>query len=332
MRKRKINSFITILLLASVAMCLAMDSKTVKINDSPQSPANQAMEILKSAAENESPLIRMDAIESIVISRCSKLFPMIDKSLADPVDAVRFAAALAVGDLRYKESKEKVLILFDSQDMNEKIAAAYALLRLGGSDNEYHKVIVTAIQSNDSTISANAALIIGKLGIKKYSGLLRWALQADSSDDKTRIQAIESLAMLKEKDVISKAWALMISKRADDRVMGIITMYHLGTYDSLNAIKTMLDDEVLEVRLVAAGRLEAFRDDTGTDVITSFFDKDIKGLSGEDRTRPLVHALDAVRYSRSLKLAEYLPQYLKDDDITVRIHSAAGILSISNGK
>ncbi len=309
-----------------------MDRKASMSDNSPVSPARQAVEVLKTALENSDPLIRMDAIESIVLCRCAELYPLIDKSLADPSTSVRFAAGLAVGDLRYRASEDKVLILFDSQDVNDKLAAAYALLRLGENDNEYHKTIVSAVQSSDSTVSANAALIIGKLGIKKYAGLLRWTLQVESSNDKTRIQAIESLAMLGEKDMISKAWALMISKRADDRAMGIITMSRLGTYDAVNAIKTMLDDDVLEVRLIAAGRLEAFRDDSGSDIITSFFDKDIKRLSGEDRSRPLIHALDAIRYSRNLKLAEYLPLYLKGEEVAVQIHCAAAILSLSNGK
>ncbi len=332
MKQMKTYRFITFLFLTAVLLCSAMDSKRVKINDSPLSPANQAVEVLKNAVKHNDPLIRMDAIESIAICRHPELIGLVDKCLSDPVNAVRFAAALAVGDLRYEASEEKVLDLFESEDMNEKIAAAYALLKLGKNDNEYHKVIVSALQSRDHTTSANAALIIGKLGIRKYAGLLRWVLQAATSDDKIRIQAIESLAMLGEKDMISKGWALMISKRADDRVMGIITMYRLGTYDSKNAIKTMLDDDVLEVRLIAAGRLEALRDDTGTDIISGFFEKDIKSLSGADRTRPLLHALDAIRYSGNLKLAEYLPQYLKGEDIQVHIHAAAAVLSLSNGK
>ncbi len=332
MKQIKISSFVTILILVSALYCSAMDSKKVKINDSPLSPSNQAVEVLKNAVKHNDPLIRMDVIELIAICRHPELIHLVDKSLSDPENAVRFAAALAVGDLRYEASEEKLFLLFESRDANEKIAAAYALLRLGENDNEYHKVIVSALQSPNTTTSANAALIIGKLGIKKYSGLLRWALQANSSDDKTRIQSIESLGMLGEKDIISKAWALMISKRADDRVMGIITMYRLDTYDSKNAIKTMLDDDVLEVRLVAAGRLEALRDDTGIDIIQGFFDKDIKSLTGEDRTRPLLHAIDAIRYSGNLKLAEYLPQYIKGEEIQVQIHAAAAILSLSNGK
>lgn len=331
MSKRDITRIIFIIFLAVIGNSFAMDSKKVKINDSPESPANQSIMILRKAIENEDPLVRMDAIESIVISKCTELFPLIENCLADPSLPVRFAAILAVGDLQYKKAEGKVFILYESHDMNEKTAAAYALLKLGEKDDEYHKTIITALQSSDSTVSANAALIIGKLRLNKYAGLLRWVLQADSSDDRTRIQAIESLSMIGDKDIISKAWALMISKRADDRVMGIITMYHLGTYDSINAIKTMLEDEVLEVRLVAAGRLEAFRDNTGIDVIKGFFEKDINNLSGEDRSRPLIHAIDAVRYSRNLKLAEYLPQYLKGESIAVEIHCAAAILAISNG-
>ncbi|MFI4911267.1 MAG: HEAT repeat domain-containing protein [Sedimentisphaeraceae bacterium JB056] len=321
------NKKVTILLLLSCVCCFAMDSRKAATNHKLTSPKERAVEVLESSMANPNPLIRMDAIESIVLCRCKQLYPLIEKSLVDPVDSVRFAASLAVGDLHYDKAAGKVDILFQSKNMNEKIGAAYALIKLGDNDLTYHKAIVSALQSTDSTISANAALIMGKLGSKKYTGLLRWALQTKISDDKTQIQAIESLGMLGYKDVDSKAWALMISKRADDRAMGIITMYRLATYDSMNAIKTMLDDDVIEVRLIAAGRLEALNDDSGIDIIQKFFEEDINTLTGQDRSRALIHALDAVRFSRDLKLAEYLPPFLYDDDAGVRIHSALSILS-----
>lgn len=324
----KTDKILLLILVLLTTTCFSMDSKKAPRDNSLISPKKLAIEILNQAISDKDPLVRMDAIESIVLCRCKKLYPLIHRSLSDPIDAVRFAAALAVGDLRYEKAAAEVSELFESSDQNEKIAAAYALLKLGDDDIIYHKAIVTALQDTNSTTSANAALIMGKLGVKSYIGLLKWALQTRTDDNKTQIQAIESLAMLGYKDIDSKAWALMISKRADDRVMGIITMYRLATYDSINAIKTMLDDDVLEVRLVAAGRLEAFKDDTGYDIIEAFFEKDIKSLSNDDRSRALIHGLDAIRFSDNLKLAEYLPQFLHDSNVGVRIHSALAILSI----
>jgi HEAT repeat protein len=326
----KINvKFVSLAILAIAAGVFAMDGRKASKNDKLFSPRDHAIEIIKEAASDRNPLIRLGAIEAIVICRCGELYPLIEQGLADDVDAVRFGAALAVGDLGYGKAAGKVSDMFESSDQNEKIAAAYALLKLGDNDMDYHKAIVSALQSSDDTLSANAALIMGKLRAKKYIGLLRWAFQNKQGQEKTQIQAIESLAMLGYTDIASKAWALMISKRADDRVMGVITMYHLNTYDARNAIKTMLEDDILEVRLIAAGRLEALNSSDGREVITQFFEEDVKKLSGEDRARALTHAIDAIRFSKNLRLSEYLPGYLNDENIAVRLHSAIAILCIS---
>mgnify|MGYP001110137148 CR=1 FL=1 len=47
-------------------------------------------------------------------------------------------------------------------------------------------------------------------------------------------------------------WTRLISAYADDRVMGIRAMGALGTPEAKNALTTMLDDPVPEVRLAAA--------------------------------------------------------------------------------
>ena len=324
------NKLIRVLLVSIfiIATSFAADSRRAPRDTKLLTPNKQSIEILKTAISSTNPMIRMEAIEAIALSGSSRLYPLIEERLSDTVDAVRFVAIIAIGDIRYNQATEKLNIFFEKGNENERVAASYAFLKLGDSDPEYHRILVKALQSSDNTISANAALVMGKLGSQKYIGLLKWVLQNRSGDDKTQIQAVDSLSQLGYDDIDSKAWSLMISKRADDRVMGIIAMYNLATYDSRNAIKTMLDDDVLEVRIVAAGRLAALRDDTGFDVIKNFFNSDLRTLSGEDRSRALIHAIDAIRFSKNLELAQYLPQFLTDKDETVKIHSALAILSI----
>ena len=324
------NKLLNILLISIllITTSFAADSKKASRETKLATPYEQSIEILEAAISSTNPMIRMEAIEAIALSRSRQLYPLIEERLSDTVDAVRFVAIIAVGDIRYSQATEKLNVFFEKGNENERVAASYAFLKLGDSDPEYHRILVKALQSGDSTTSANAALVMGKLGSEKYVGLLKWVLLNRSGDDKTQIQAVDSLSQLGYDDIDSKAWALMISKRADDRVMGIIAMYNLATYDSRNAIKTMLDDDVLEVRIVAAGRLAALKDNTGFDVIKNFFESDLATLSDEDRIRALIHSLDAIRFSKDLELAEYLPQFLTDKDETVRIHSALAILSI----
>ena len=76
------------------------------------------------------------------------------------------------------------------------------------------------------------------------------------------LQAAEAIAMLRDHRIYPKLWTRLISAYADDRVIGIRAMGALGTDEAKNAIVTMLDDPVPEVRLAAAEQLGRLGDPT----------------------------------------------------------------------
>ncbi|MBA7654736.1 hypothetical protein ES703_62625 [subsurface metagenome] len=94
-------------------------------------PLSEADQIIWSALADVDPLVRVNAIEVVATTRQIRLMPEVQRLLRDEYAPVRFAASLAVGDLRYSLAERSVSQLLQDQDDNVIIAAAYAMTRLG---------------------------------------------------------------------------------------------------------------------------------------------------------------------------------------------------------
>jgi HEAT repeat protein len=213
------------------------------------------------------------------------------------------------------------------QDKNVQIVAAYAMYKLG--HKEYLKVFRDAITSEDQTVRANGSLLLGKSGDRSTltQRSLWWTLQRKDSNDKTRFQAAEALAMLGDEQIYPKLWAMLISAYADDRVMGIRAMGALGTKRAKNAIVTMLDDAVLEVRLAAAEQLGKLGDPLGEKQVREVYTNNLtRGLTGEDLERVRVLTALAIGQIGTEPLKKYLPELLGDASKFVRIAAAKAVL------
>jgi len=285
----------------------------------------EAVRIVEAALADADPQIRVNAIEVVAATRRVELMPKVRRLLRDEFVPVRFAAALAVGDVRYRFARESVEQLLKDPDENVRIAAAYALVRLGHLDS--FGLIRKAIISKDQAVRANAALILGKSGDARQLKLLNWALSDRDSSDKVRFQVAEAMAMLGDEQVYPKLWAMLISAYADDRVMGIKAMGALGTELAKNALITMLDDKVLEVRLVAAGQLGALGSSLGESEVLDVFRRNLTaGMDADGLERVHVFTALAVGQIRTAAVIEFLPKLLKNQSKRVRIAVAKAVL------
>jgi len=287
----------------------------------------EAVRIIEAALADADPQIRVNAIEVVAATRRVELMPKVRRLLRDEFVPVRFAAALAVGDMRYRFARESVGQLLKDRDENVRIAAAYALVRLGHLDS--FGLIRKAIISKDQTVRANAALILGKSGDARQLKLLNWALSDRDSSDKVRFQVAEAMAMLGDEQVYPKLWAMLISAYADDRVMGIKAMGALGIRHggAKNALITMLDDKVLEVRLVAAGQLGALGSSLGESEVLDVFRRNLTaGMDADGLERVHVFTALAVGQIRTAAAIEFLPKLLKNQSKHVRIAAAKAVL------
>ena len=296
-------------------------TKAVDINDLTM----QAYRIILDSLGDKDPAIRTNAIEVVAQTGQIKLVPKVQRLFADEFAPVRFAAALAIGDLEYSFGASTVKELFKDEDSNVKLAACYAMVKLGST--KYLEVLRRAVGSSDQTVRANVAFLLGKCGDKEALKLLYWAMQDKDSADKVIYQAAESIAMLGDDRIYPKLWTMLLSVYADVRVCGIRAMGALGTREARNALLSMLDDKVLEVRLAAAEQLGRFRDTTGEpEVLDVFTSKLTAGLDEKSRERVNVMTALAIGRLATPSLIKHLPKLIEDESKAVRIAAARAVL------
>jgi HEAT repeat protein len=288
-------------------------------------PWAKALRIIQEGLADNDPLVRVRALEVVADTGQIRLMPAVHQLLNDKSMPVRFAAALAVGDLEYSPSKSSISQLLKDSDANVTTAAAYAMFKLGSAN--YLEALRNAIASSDQTVRANAALLLGKSGDKSSLELLWRAMQSKDSDDMVIYQSAEAIAMLKDEKIYPRLWTMLISAYADVRLMGVGAMGKLGTPDAKNALIRMLDDDILEIRLVAAEQLGVFKDPIGESKVLEVFEKNLtSGLDMEAGERANVLTALAIGQICTPALTKFLPQLLQNESKFVRIAAAKAVL------
>jgi len=244
--------------------------------------------------------------------------------MQDQYVPVRFAAALAVGDVGYIPAKSSLNILLKDSDSNVVIAAAYAMVKLGSS--EHLQILRKAATDNDQMIRANAVLLLGKSGDQGSLRLLWNTMQDRSSDDKVAYQSAEAIATLGDRKIFQKLWTMLISAYHDVRTMGVLAMGKLKTPEAKNALIKMLDDDILEVRLAAAGQLGLLRDPVGEPKVLEVFEKNLtNGMDLEAAERTNILIAMSIGQIRTPALKKFLPKLLQNDSKFVRIAATKAV-------
>jgi HEAT repeat protein len=278
--------------------------------------------ILEKALKSEHSRLRSPAIEIVVDTGQNDMLPHITRLTTDKIVPVRFNATVALGDMRSLSCEAIVRKGLSDPNVNVRIAAAYSLVKM--NQPQFVEQLRAAAKSSDQTVRANAALLLGKTGDPENIELLYQVLQANDSIDKVRLQAVESIALLGDERMYrSKLWALLISKFSDDRVIGIRGMGALNTLEAKNAIVTMLQDDVLEVRLAAAEQLARMGDNRGEELIHQYFreNPDLNKLDMATKT-----AVMAIGPLNSQRLNSYLPKALDSQSPYIQLIAARSVL------
>ena len=287
----------------------------------------QAERIVKESMADPDPVIRINAIEVVAETKRMELMPTVQVMLKSPLVPVRFAACLAVGDLRYAPAARDIQALRTDPDENVRIAAAYASYFLG--DTQAFETIHNALTNTNQTIRANAAMLLGKTGNKKALKSLWWTLSRQENEDRVRFQTAEAIAMLGDKEVYARLWAMLISVYADVRVMGVRAMGALGGTEARGALTTSLDDDVIEVRLAAAEQLAIMGDRSGETVVIDVFRKELDaGLEPQEQQRIRIFAARAIGRLGTARTTKYLPSLLDDASKSVPLAAARAAFQI----
>lgn len=290
----------------------------------PDSIEQQAQQVIQAALADVDAVARVNAIEVVATTGRVEMMPLVQRLLQDQIVPVRYAAALAVGDLQYVPAQRLLTPLLKDPDSNVIIAASYAMGRLGGT--QYLEVIRKAIENPDQEVRANSAFLLGKIGDRGALRLLKRAQEDKDSSEKVRFQAMEARAKLGDEDVLQRLWAIVLSAYADDRVLGLRAIGALGTRQARDIIATKLEDQVLEVRLVAAEQLGMLGDSTGEPQVLEVFQKNLTaGMERIAAQRVNVLVSLAIGHIGTPAVAKYLPLLLKNESKYVRIAAAKAV-------
>jgi HEAT repeat protein len=284
----------------------------------------EARQTILDGLTDEDPLVRVDAIEAVVAAKQIRLMPKVQRLITDQSEWVRSAAALAVGDTQYALAQRQVAGLINDPNPNVKIAGAYAMYKLGSVDSL--EIFRNALASNNQTVRANAALLLGKSGSRDALRPLWWVLGSEDASYPVKLKAAEAIAKLGDDRILPKLWAAAHSAFVDDKIMAIRALGTLGTEKTREVLVTKLDDDALLVRLAAAEQLGKLGDNTGQQVVVDLFRKNLfQGLDPQSRHHVEVFAAQAIGQIKTPQVTRFLPRLLKNPSKTTRLAAAKAV-------
>lgn len=268
------------------------------------------------AAKSSDELIRAHAIEGIRESMGSAGRNVIVEAFVDPAPLVRFAAAMAAGELRLDNVKPLLIKLTEDENPHVQIGAIFALHRLG--DKRYSLGLEEALASGDPRVRSNAALALGRLGEPSAIKILRPRLRDPAVE--VRLQAAEALWRLGTDEGLEYVVAGSISRNPGHQMVALLAL--AGPRDARVAehIRPALISDYTEVALVAARALGQLGFDDGYAIAIQ------AARSSESRQRALAAlALGAIGRADA---QDTLAALLRDPDPDVRVAAAAALLQV----
>lgn len=260
-----------------------------------------AIKVLEDAAFGDSPAGRIHAIEAFldVAPDDGMALQAIPLNIENAYAGASFAALMAAGQLRASDQLDKIRTRAEHADPHVRMAALYALHRLGDK-RRTGELSQFLLKHRDARVRANAALILGRLGEPQHVKLLRMALDREKKD-LTRLQLLESLAILGDAQAINRLAFQAHSARPQEAAVAIMMLANARCQDAEEVFLIRLHEEgMLEVRLQAArGLAELGRSDGMSLALSSlFFDSPKRGLAND----PPEQQIDRVRGLAALAL------------------------------
>lgn len=204
------------------------------------------------------PAVRTQAMEAAckVLGDAGRL--RIREGLKDQHPGVRFAAAMALGKLKDKAALPALRSLTSDPDANVRIAAYFALEQCGLSSTEYRTAWRDCLRKHENPeVRRNAVLALGQLNDTSTIPILRAAANGDS-DEGVRTQALEGLALLGDKDAVSRFTFEAFGGVGYRQPFALITLGQVPDDRVVPTLRSRLaSSPYLEARLAAARGLGA---------------------------------------------------------------------------
>jgi HEAT repeat protein len=166
---------------------------------------NRAMDALTLGVRYEYlPTVRAQAIEALQETVGDEALPWIRHAVHDEHPAVRFAACVALGMCRDRLMQETIREMLDSNLPSDRIAAIFALHRLGDASHTA-ELAGYLLEAEDSETRSNAALVLGRLGEPGAVKLL--ARVMNDPDPGIQANALEAMVLLGAAEARSALYA-----------------------------------------------------------------------------------------------------------------------------
>ncbi len=223
---------------------------------------DRAVEAIKRAVRYEhAGSVRALGIEVMQRRLGDDALPWLRNALHDEEPGVNFAALMALGTLRDRDSRERVAMLAEHENKVLRVAACFALHQMG--DTRYSARLPELLLDDPSPeVRRSGAMVLGLLDEAKAVRLLARAMK--DKDEYVRQEALESMARLGNPEAVSQLTFSASSGPGDRRVSAINTLAELEQPSLANTFRYKLQKgEYVETRLAAANALGRLGIDDG---------------------------------------------------------------------
>jgi len=212
--------------------------------------------VLLQSAEDKDGAVCSHALEALAGTLGAEAGATFLQALESENPAVRFAAALAIGDVKYKpalQALQKMAQPKGERDKRAFCAVVFALYKLG--NDQHANELGTLLFDKDREVRMNAAMAMGRMGEPSAIGPLKTIL-ANEQDDGVRIQVTESLAMLGDTRSAEVIEAYTKGYFLDLRLAAIPALGRVGSSRAPRVLKQLIRPRnPARVRVSAAGEL-----------------------------------------------------------------------------
>lgn len=233
------------------------------------SPVEQAelrgrgLALLRRAAASDVDDVASNAIEALVQIDPEESAALFRAALRSDYPIVRFAGALAIGETRVCDVRDRLRGLLNDANAHVRLGAAFALYRCG--DRSAGHLLTGALKSDpDERVRSNAAMLIGKIGESKAIETLRIASVDEKNIGRVHVETTAAMAKLGDAKAVSRLMQL-VHYEGESRVIALQSLVEIALPDSRDALLYRLsrEDEFLVLRLTAARALGRIGDAAG---------------------------------------------------------------------
>ncbi|NLF30115.1 MAG: HEAT repeat domain-containing protein [Planctomycetes bacterium] len=281
--------------------CVQYPARPGQMVTNPTTARQSARRVLHDAAGSPDGQVRAHALESLALTEGSAAGPLLLAALDDPAVAVRFVAAMGIGDVAYAPARPRLRQMADDAgiDKNVLCGVIYALHRLGDDTLAPH--LGRLLYDASPEVRANAALAMGKFGSEAAVQPLNSRLIVERNRG-VKLQIAESLALLGDQ----KSYGMLMNfSHIGEPHERMVALAALGRSGGLRAqtrgvlLWAIDETQPPPLRLVAGGALGQLGDRRAYWVIVGAIE-DPKGFSQQSYDKPVTLSEEQKQQTMSL--------------------------------